>query len=93
VLTAGRTTASKARARRGLGRPKATRRPSARWTPERPADHLAAGAERDQSPAAAGGGAAAFLRGPASFANVIPVPGTILPGPATVGGFRPCGSA
>jgi transposase len=39
---------------------------------------LAAGAERDQLPAAAGdGGAAAFLRGPASFANVIPMPGTI----------------
>jgi transposase len=35
---------------------------------------LAAGAERDQLPAAAGdGGAAAFLRGPASFANVIPL--------------------
>jgi hypothetical protein len=34
---------------------------------------LAAGTERDQLPAAAGdGGAAAFLRGPASFANVIP---------------------
>jgi len=39
---------------------------------------LAAGAERDDPPAAAGdGGAAAFLRGPASFANVIPLPGTI----------------
>ena len=39
---------------------------------------LAAGAERDQPPAAAGdGGAAAFLRGPASFANVIPLPGVI----------------
>ncbi len=39
---------------------------------------LAAGAEGDQLPAAAGdGGAAAFLRGPASFANVIPMPGTI----------------
>ena len=39
---------------------------------------LAAGTERDQLPAAAGdGGAAAFLRGPASFANVIPLPGTI----------------
>ena len=39
---------------------------------------LAAGAERDQPPAPAGdGGAAAFLRGPASFANVIPLPGTI----------------
>ena len=39
---------------------------------------LAAGAEREQLPAAAGdGGAAAFLRGPASFANVIPMPGTI----------------
>jgi hypothetical protein len=39
---------------------------------------LAAGTERDQLLAAAGdGGAAAFLRGPASFANVIPMPGTI----------------
>jgi transposase len=39
---------------------------------------LAAGAEREQLPAAAGdGGASAFLRGPASFANVIPMPGTI----------------
>jgi transposase len=39
---------------------------------------LAAGAERDRLPAAAGdGGAPAFLRGPASFANVIPMPGTI----------------
>jgi len=39
---------------------------------------LAAGAERDQLPAAAGdGGAAAFLRGPASFANVIPLPGAL----------------
>jgi transposase len=39
---------------------------------------LAAGAERDELPAAAGdGGAAAFLRGPASFANVIAMPGTI----------------
>jgi transposase len=39
---------------------------------------LAAGTERDALPAAAGdGGAAAFLRGPASFANVIPMPGTI----------------
>ena len=39
---------------------------------------LAAGAERDTLPAAAGdGGASAFLRGPASFANVIPLPGTI----------------
>ena len=35
---------------------------------------LAAGAERDTLPAAAGdGGASAFLRGPASFANVIPL--------------------
>jgi hypothetical protein len=35
---------------------------------------LAAGTERGQLPAAAGdGGAAAFLRGPASFANVIPL--------------------
>jgi transposase len=39
---------------------------------------LAAGTERDHLPAAAGdSGAAAFLRGPASFANVIPLPGTI----------------
>jgi transposase len=39
---------------------------------------LAAGTERDQLPPAAGdGGAAAFLRGPASFANVIALPGTI----------------
>ena len=39
---------------------------------------LAAGTETDQLPAAAGdGGAAAFLRGPASFANVIPMPGTL----------------
>jgi hypothetical protein len=39
---------------------------------------LAVGTEADQLPAAAGdGGAAAFLRGPASFANVIPLPGTI----------------
>jgi hypothetical protein len=39
---------------------------------------LAAGTERDQVPAAAGdGGAAAFLRGPGSFANVIPLPGTV----------------
>src|SRR3984957_8125578 len=43
---------------------------------------LAAGTERDQVPAAAGdGGAAAFLRGPASFANVIPLrPATAIPG-------------
>jgi hypothetical protein len=39
---------------------------------------LAAGTERDKLPAAAGdGGAAAFLRGPASFANIIPMPGTL----------------
>jgi|SRR5579872_7122436 len=39
---------------------------------------LAAGAERDQLPAASGdGGAAAFLRGRDSFANVIPMPGTV----------------
>ncbi len=39
---------------------------------------LAAGAERETLPAAAGdGGAAAFLHGPASFANIIPMPGTI----------------
>ncbi len=39
---------------------------------------LAAGAEAQALPAAAGdGGAAAFLRGPASFANVIPMPGAV----------------
>jgi transposase len=39
---------------------------------------LAAGTEAERLPAAAGdGGAAAFLRGPASFANVIPMPGTV----------------
>jgi transposase len=39
---------------------------------------LAAGAEQERLPAAAGdGGAPAFLRGPASFANVIPMPGTV----------------
>jgi transposase len=39
---------------------------------------LAAGTERSDLPAAAGdGGAPAFLRGPASFANVIPMPGTV----------------
>jgi transposase len=39
---------------------------------------LAAGTDRDTLPAAAGdGGAPAFLRGPASFANVIPLPGTL----------------
>jgi len=45
---------------------------------------LAAGAERDQPPAAAGdGGAAAFLRGPASFANVIPLrPASAIPSDA-----------
>ncbi len=49
---------------------------------------LAAGAERDQLPAAAGdGGAAAFLRGPASFANVIPMPGAI-----TSDAVRPAGA-
>ena len=45
---------------------------------------LAARAERDQLPAAAGdGGAAAFLRGPASFANVIPLrPASAIPSDA-----------
>ena len=41
---------------------------------------LAAGTDRDQLPAAAAagdGGAGAFLHGPASFANVVPMPGTI----------------
>ena len=47
---------------------------------------LAAGAETDQPPASAGdGGAAAFLRGPASFANVIPLPGTITSDAVTAG--------
>jgi len=49
---------------------------------------LAAGAERDQLPAAAGdGGAAAFLRGPASFANVIPMrPASAVPSDAVTPG-------
>jgi transposase len=39
---------------------------------------LAAGTENGPLPAAAGdGGAAAFLRGPASFANIIAMPGTV----------------
>jgi hypothetical protein len=39
---------------------------------------LAAATERDTPPATAGdGGAAAFLHGPASFANVIPMPGAV----------------
>ena len=47
---------------------------------------LAAGAERDQLPAAAGdGGASAFLRGPASFANVIPMPGAVTSDAVTPG--------
>jgi transposase len=47
---------------------------------------LAAGAERDQLPATAGdGGAPAFLRGPASFANVIPLPGTVTSDAVTPG--------
>jgi transposase len=45
---------------------------------------LAAGTETGPPPASAGdGGAAAFLRGPASFANVIPLPGTITSDAAT----------
>jgi transposase len=48
---------------------------------------LAAGTENGQLPATAGdGGAAAFLRGPASFANVIPMPGTITSDAAAGGG-------
>src|SRR5438105_7496304 len=49
---------------------------------------LAAGTERDQLPAVAGdGGAAAFLRGPASFANVIPLrPASAVPGDAVAPG-------
>ena len=51
---------------------------------------LAAGTERDQLPAAAGdGGAAAFLRGPASFANVIPLPGTITSDAVTAAATEP----
>jgi transposase len=47
---------------------------------------LAAGTEAGQPPASAGdGGAAAFLRGPASFANVIPLPGTITSDSVTAG--------
>jgi len=47
---------------------------------------LAAGTERDRLPAAAGdGGASAFLRGPASFANVIPMPGTVTSDAVTPG--------
>ena len=66
-------------------RPRPAARPPAR-RPSQPGDPsyrtvkgiLAAGAEREQLPAAAGdGGAPAFLRGPASFANVIPMPGTV----------------
>jgi transposase len=39
---------------------------------------LAAGTERDHTTAATGdGGAGAFLHGPASFANVIPLPGAV----------------
>ena len=51
---------------------------------------LAAGTDRDQPAAAAAGdgGAAAFLRGPASFANVIPLPGTI-----TSDAVRPSGAS
>ena len=50
---------------------------------------LAAGTEAGPLPAAAGdGGAAAFLRGPASFANVIPLPGTV-----TSDAVRPSGAS
>ena len=48
---------------------------------------LAAGTENGALPAAAGdGGAAAFLHGPASFANVVPMPGTITSDQLTPGG-------
>ena len=49
---------------------------------------LAAGTEAGQLPAAAGdGGAAAFLRGPASFANVIPMrPASAITSDAVAGG-------
>jgi len=51
---------------------------------------LAAGTETGQPPAPAGdGGAAAFLRGPASFANVIPLPGTITSDAVTAGQVTP----
>jgi len=47
---------------------------------------LAAGTDAGQPPVSAGdGGAAAFLRGPASFANVIPLPGTITSDSVTAG--------
>ena len=50
---------------------------------------LAAGTERGQLPAAAGdAGTSAFLRGPASFANVIPLPGTV-----TSDAVRPAGTS
>jgi hypothetical protein len=58
---------------------------------------LAAGTDRDAlAPAAAGdGGAGAFLHGPASFANVVAMPGTItsdeLDMPATGSGSGPAG--
>ena len=45
---------------------------------------LAAGTDRAQPAAAAGdGGAGAFLHGPASFSNVVPMPGTITSDAAT----------
>ena len=48
---------------------------------------LAAGTEACQPPASAGdGGAAAFLRGAASFANVTPPPGTITSDSVTAAG-------
>jgi transposase len=56
---------------------------------------LAAGTDRDQLAAAVAGdgGAGAFLHGPASFANVVPMPGTIttdeLDMPAVSGGTGP----
>ncbi len=50
---------------------------------------LAAGTERDEVPAAAGdGGAAAFLHGPASFANVVPM----RPASAIISDALPIGS-
>ena len=52
---------------------------------------LAAGTEREQAPAAAGdGGAAAFLHGPASFANVVPMrPAAAAPAPGSKQGPHP----
>jgi Integrase core domain len=51
---------------------------------------LAAGTERDDTPGTrpGDGGAGAFLHGPASFANVIPLPGTVTSDAVTTGQVR-----